>query len=134
MKKYVLSAVVTSLLVPWAYAMDGGAAPAVEVEVEVPAVETPAVEEVAVDVGEVAPVDVTTLEVSIETGTGLASVRESAHALANPAVIAASTTTEVYVDRFRFRSMPHYCVSSDQKVTVELSSLRAVTERRELTQ
>ena len=65
MKKYVLSAVVTSLLVPWAYAMDGGAAPAVEVEVEVPAVETPAVEEVAVDVGEVAPVDVTTLELEV---------------------------------------------------------------------
>ncbi len=63
MKKYVLSAVVTSLLVPWAYAMDGGAAPAVEVEV--PAVETPAVEEVAVDVGEVAPIEVTALEVEV---------------------------------------------------------------------
>ncbi len=47
MKKYVLSAVVASLLVPLAYAMDEGAAPAVEVEV--PAVEVPAVEEVAVD-------------------------------------------------------------------------------------
>ena len=90
MKKYVLSAVVASLLAPLAYAMDEGAAPAVEVEVpavEVPAVEVPAVEEVAVDpalveevtvevipVGgeelqslpvEEVPVEVTTLEVEV---------------------------------------------------------------------
>ena len=52
MKKYVLSAVVTSLLVvPSVYAMDGGAAPAVEVEV--PMIEV-----------EVATVDVSTLDIT----------------------------------------------------------------------
>ena len=51
MKKYVLSAIVTGLLVPSAYAMDGAAPP---VEVEVPVVETPAIEHEAVVVDHVA--------------------------------------------------------------------------------
>lgn len=81
MKKYVLSAVVTGLLAPMAYAMDGGAAPPVDVEVpsvEVPAVEAPEVEvvvdplpvdEVAIDpvAAEEVPVEEVAVEVSGET-------------------------------------------------------------------
>ena len=52
MKKLLLSAVVTSLFVPMAYAMDHGAAPAIEVEL--PAVAEPAVDAVPVDL---VPVD-----------------------------------------------------------------------------
>lgn len=52
MKKLLVSAVVTSLFVPMAYAMDHGAAP--PVEVELPAVAEPAVDAVPVDL---VPVD-----------------------------------------------------------------------------
>ena len=77
MKKYVLSAVVAGLLVPMAYAMDGGAAPAVdvevptvEVEVEVavdpqPVDESPVVDPVAIE-----DVPVETVEVLVETFLG----------------------------------------------------------------
>jgi|GEM_PF-6200826 len=73
MKKYVLSAVVTGLLVvPSVYAMDGGAAPAVEIEV--PAVEVEVVtDDVAVDIGAIDEVKldavdaVVEVEVQIET-------------------------------------------------------------------
>ncbi len=64
MKKYVLSAVVAGLLAPMAYAMDGGAAPAVEVEV--PAVEVE-VDVVAVDPQPVDEVPVEITEVTVET-------------------------------------------------------------------
>ncbi len=74
MKKYVLSAVVAGLLVPMAYAMDGGAAPAVEVEVPAvdvevevavdpqPVDESPVVDPVAIE-----DVPVETVEVVVET-------------------------------------------------------------------
>ena len=74
MKKYVLSAVVAGLFVPMAYAMDGGAAPAVEVEVPAvdvevevavdpqPVDESPVVDPVAIE-----DVPVETVEVVVET-------------------------------------------------------------------
>ena len=64
MKKYVFSAVVAGLLVPMAYAMDGGADPAVEVEA--PAVEVE-IDPVAVDPVAVDEVPVETVEVTVET-------------------------------------------------------------------
>lgn len=74
MKKYVLSAVVAGLLVPMAYAMDGGAAPAVdvevptvEVEVEVAVDQQPVDESPVVDPVAIEDVPVETVEVLVET-------------------------------------------------------------------
>lgn len=58
MKKFVLSAVITGLLGPLAYAMDGGAAPAVEVEL-------PAVVDVPVEIDLPAVVELPAVEVDI---------------------------------------------------------------------
>ena len=68
MKKYVLSAVVTSLFVPMAYAMDG-AAPAVEVEV--PAVEITAVEDLPVDDAVIEPIVVEAVDVLEDVDVGV---------------------------------------------------------------
>ena len=77
MKKYVLSAVVAGLLVPMAYAMDGGAAPAVdvevptvEVEVEVAVDPQPVDESPVVDPVVIEDVPVETVEVLVETFLG----------------------------------------------------------------
>lgn len=74
MKKYVLSAVVTGLLVvPSAYAMDGGAAPAVEIEV--PAVEVEVTtEDVAVDTGAVDDVKLDAVDAVVEVEVQIESV------------------------------------------------------------
>ena len=74
MKKYVLSAVVAGLFVPMAYAMDGGAAPVVDVEVPTVEVEVDvAVEPQPVEVSPVVDpvaiedVQVEAIEITVET-------------------------------------------------------------------
>ncbi len=81
MKKYVLSAVVTSLFIPMAYAMDG-AAPAVEVEVPVveveisgaetlPGGESPPVDEAVIDPIVVESIEVEAVDVRQDVFVGL---------------------------------------------------------------
>ncbi len=77
MKKYLLSAVVTGLfVVPSAYAMDGGAAPAVEIEV--PAVEVDAAtDDVAVDTGAVDDVKLDAVDAAVDVDVQVETVEVS---------------------------------------------------------